>query len=135
MKRTVGRVTSLIAILTAALVAPACGPDVQTICEQTEDCRGGNEEDVEACVVAHDLEGDLASEIGCSSEYEDYFDCFETEAECQDSGPTGIPCMTEAECGGLTCSGGMCQGTKQYGIEGDACEAERNAYQECFDLD
>ena len=115
-------------------IAVGCGPDLQSICEQAEDCHGGNEKDVEACVVQMETEQELVDDIGCSDEYDEYMECYEGSAECRDGGP-GVPCQTEADCGGAACDGGQCAGTKSYGLDDDACEVERNDYQQCFDLD
>jgi hypothetical protein len=132
MDERVRRMSRALAVMAAAIAAPGCGPDIQSICEQTEECRGGNAEDVEACVIATEFEQDFASDVGCGSEYDAYFDCFEAEAQCTDQG--SIPCQSSVECGGAVCDNGMCR-NKSFELEGDACETERNAYQQCFDLD
>ena len=56
----------------AALAAQGCGgPDIQAICEAQESCYGGNEKDIEACVIAFEAQADAADAIGCSDEFDE----------------------------------------------------------------
>jgi hypothetical protein len=81
------------------------GPDVDAMCEKIEDCRGGNDKDVKACVVDLEYVEDASDEIGCSSEFDDYFECVESHATCKD---------------------------KSWSVQSaSVCEAENNAYQRC----
>src|SRR5262245_31018856 len=119
-----------------SLAGQGCGgPDFDTLCQAQEDCIGGNEQDVEACVTTLEAYSDVADTLGCTDEFDTYFDCAIEKAEC-DTQSTGIPCMSSADCGGggpdLTCSGGECQ-FKSYGLaDANDCEAEQNAFGRCF---
>lgn len=122
----------------AALAAQGCGgPDIQAICEAQEGCYGGNEKDIEACVIALEARADAADALGCSDEFDESYACFEENASCR-SEPTGQPCTTTDECGfagsGAACVNGECQ-SKYYGFdpqsETNPCEAESNAFQSC----
>lgn len=124
-------------LVLAALAAQGCGgPDIQAICEAQESCYGGNDKDVEACVIAFEAQADAADAIGCSDEFDESYTCFEEQASCHTE-PTGAPCTTNDECGGgdgVACVSGQCQ-IKYYGFdpqsETNPCEAEQNAYQSC----
>jgi hypothetical protein len=122
----------------AALASLGCGgPNIDAICQEQEDCFGGNEQDLEACVIGLEAIADAADEIGCGDEFDAMYECVEAEASCR-SESTGQPCMTSDECGGdsdVTCSGGECR-YKYYGLdtEGESppCEAESNAWGRCI---
>jgi len=99
---------SIVGLWLAALPlgALACsGPDIDTMCDKIEDCRGGNDKDVEACVIELEHLEDSYDEIGCSSEFDEYFECVEGNATCKD---------------------------KSWSVHsGNACETENNAFQRC----
>lgn len=116
---------SFFGLLAFVAFAPGCGPDVQTLCEAQESCLGGNEADVDACVVAYDGARDNAYDIGCGDEYDLYVECRLPQFECFD----GMTCSTDDECPGSACIRGSC---KNYIVDStDACEAEQNAYSRC----
>ena len=94
-----------VSILLGAIALAGCGgPDHQAICQEREDCSDGNDKDVEACVAEYDLKEDVAGDLGCSSEYDTYYECFQDAARCKN---------------------------KSYGVDPNDCEAEHNAYQRC----
>jgi hypothetical protein len=126
-------------LVLSALAAAGCGgPDFEAICDEQEKCSGGNEKDLEACVVAFEGFADVADDIGCTDEFDAYFTCSQEHASCRDV-PTGDTCMTDGDCNGppgnARCSAGMCV-AKDYGFDPTAqnnpCETEENAYQRCF---
>jgi len=120
----------------AALAAVACGPDFDTYCEEAEACLGGNDADIEACVASAEGEGDVASEIGCGDEFDEFVDCYLDKADCIDQ-TTGMPCTDDTQCNQVPqlnshCSGGFCV-YKTFGVaDEDACKAEGNAYDHCM---
>jgi len=130
-----GRSARLILPLLAALAlgTAGCGPDIQGLCEATEDCRGGNDADIDACVAATQYEVEAADIEGCTEEYELLFVCVLDQAKCN-SNDTGFPCSDNGDCreaGFTSCSNGTCR-NKTYGLEdADDCEAEANAYGRC----
>jgi hypothetical protein len=72
-------------LLCAAVIASGsigCGPDFEGLCLEAEDCRRGNDADVEGCVARAEYEADVADLHGCTDEYQAYFDCFVAEASC-----------------------------------------------------
>lgn len=132
------RAASVFAMATAlavALGAPGCNDaDLQTYCEERESCRGGNEQDIDACVVASETEEYIVSDIGCSDEYVAYFDCLLEKGSCRTVGQ-GQNCNTDEDCFGGQCSSNNVCETKDFGLEGEDCEVEQRAYSRCFDLD
>ncbi len=68
----------------AALAAVGCGgPDFQAICEKAEDCVEGNEKDIEACVVGLEATADAADAIGCTEEFDAFYECFGEKFSCE----------------------------------------------------
>jgi hypothetical protein len=121
------RTCSFFGMLALVVFAPGCGPDIQGLCEKQESCLGGNEADIDACVVAYDGARDNAHDIGCGDEYDLFVDCLIPQYGCVDVGT----CSTSDECNGSACVNGEC---KNFGIDAsnaDACEAELNAYSRC----
>jgi len=121
------RYWSCFGLLALVAFAPGCGPDVQTLCEEQEKCLGGNDADIDACVVAYDGTRDNAYDIGCGDEYDLLIDCLSPQFECLEVGT----CSTSDECNGSACVGGAC---KNYGLDvsnADACTEELNAYSRC----
>lgn len=114
-------------LLACVAFAPGCGPDVRTLCEDQENCLGGNDADVDACVVAYDGARDNAYDIGCGEEYDLLIECLMPKYDCS----AGGMCASSNDCNGSACINGEC---KRYGLDGtnaDACESEVNAYSRC----
>lgn len=122
------RCWSLLGLLAFVIFAPGCGPDIQARCEEQEKCLGGNDADIDACVVAYDGARDNAYDIGCGDEYDAVLECFEpSKFDCNTAGT----CATNEECNGSACVNGEC---KRYDVDAtnaDACTAEVNAYSRC----
>jgi hypothetical protein len=83
-----------------------CGPDITGLCQEAEDCRRGNEADVDTCIASAEYDAEVADIRGCTDEYELYFECFAAEATCDTM-------------------------NNRYELNNNQCEAERNAYQNC----
>lgn len=126
-KLAMTRLSSFLGLLVCVIFAPGCGPDLQTLCEQQEDCLGGNDADIDACVVAYDGTRDNAYDIGCGEEYDLLVECLAPKLTCNNAGM----CMANSDCNGSVCKGGEC---KRYDLDmtnADACETEVNAYSRC----
>jgi hypothetical protein len=131
------RLPRILGPLLGALAAglTGCGPDIDAICLATEECVGGNDADIEACVAFYDYQAEIADIEGCTDEYDVLFTCAEEVADCQ-SENTGTPCMDDAECENPLYAYTNCDGTcryKFYGFEDpDDCEVEQAAYTSCI---
>jgi hypothetical protein len=117
----------------SSLGAVGCGPDTRGLCESIEECRGGNNADIDACVATHEYDAEAADIEGCTDEYEAYFECFFNAADCHSS-DTGVACAGTAECaakGFAICTDGTCR-KKVYSVDDpDVCAAETSAYKNC----
>ena len=73
--------------LVLALASPlgACGGWARDHCEQRAACQGGNEADIDACVVGIDAAEEVADAYDCGEAYSKYVDCVAASAFC-DSG-------------------------------------------------
>jgi hypothetical protein len=124
--------------LVIAVASVGCGgPDIDALCQEQEKCIGGNEADINACIAAFEGGDELASDIGCGDEFDEFWTCQQENASCRDVN-TGANCMTDNECGneaGVRCNGGQCV-AKVYGFDPalseSPCEPQENAYQRCF---
>lgn len=116
------------------MAVAGCGPDFEKLCSESRACEGGNDDDEKACVVEMDFGRDVADILGCTSEFDAYYDCLIEHASCRmDS--YGQLCTTTSQCGlDAECVNGTCQ-VKSYGLEDpDVCEAEENAHDQCNDF-
>jgi len=120
-----------------ALAALACGPTAGSYCSDRRECMGGNDKDEDACVDwFHSVES-VIDEEGCSSEFDDYFECFFDTAKCVASPPAG-PCTTTNDCGeapfGATCQSGQCI-VKDLALQGaQDCAKEKLIFDNCNTL-
>jgi len=73
-------------------------------CSEANQCVDGNDKDLDACTVEAQHQEELAIELGCSSEFDAYFDCLEEEAECNN---------------------------KKYGLPDDECETLSREFSYC----
>ncbi len=72
------------ALALAALAAVGCGgPDFQALCEKAEGCADGNDKDIEACVVGLEASADVADAIGCTDEFDAYYECLGEKYACE----------------------------------------------------
>ena len=123
----------LVTCALAAAVVGCGGPDHEAYCEEQRDCIGGNDKDLEACIVSMDYMEDVADEQGCADEYEARFECREAETKC-DSQDTGVFCQSNADCnaiGGGSCSDQTCKIKGLVLADPEACQPEERAFQQC----
>jgi hypothetical protein len=55
------------------------------LCADAMDCEGGNDADVDACVVTLDYYEERASLDGCEPEWDELYACVNDEASCRDN--------------------------------------------------
>lgn len=138
------RLPEILALLlgSLALGISGCGPDITALCTATEDCVGGNEQDIEACVSFYDYQAELADIEGCDPEFNELLACSEGVADCQtleskdpDIPGSGIACMVDKDCeaqGWTECKDSTCR-KKFFGFEDDDdCEVEQAAFSRCI---
>ncbi|TKC95872.1 hypothetical protein [Polyangium fumosum] len=117
-----------------AAFATGCGPDIAAMCEAREACFGGNEADLDACIVSYEAFRDVAYDIGCVEEFDMSFACREPLLACSTL-DGGITCTSNADCSRQdVCSEGTCK-RNSFDLPDsnrDACKAEQDAYQSCI---
>lgn len=110
-----------------------CGPDIDSYCEKEVQCLGGNDKDIDACVAIYDVSGDFYSDLGCSDEFDAYFECITPLAQCNEN-PTGKSCTTNDDCNNnQKCSMSVCVSVS-FDVESadrDKCQKEAAAFTSC----
>jgi len=81
----------------------ACDP-YGAYCEEAMDCMGGNEQDVDACVVELEGREEHAALWDCDEYFDALFECLELEADCDND----------------------------YYTPDDSCEDEQEDYEACM---
>lgn len=125
---------AILGLLAMAATTLGCGINHRSLCEEVEDCREGNEQDIDACVVTAETSERLADDIGCQEEYDTYFDCYIDKASCE-SETIGLSCQTNDDCPVGSCNASNECERNNYGLDSDDCEAEQRALSRCFNLD
>jgi hypothetical protein len=120
-----------------AWLALGCGPGAGSYCEDRRACMGGNDQDEEACIDRFDSAVGLLDEQGCSSEFDDYFQCFFDNAKCV-AGPPAGQCTSTDNCTdapfGATCQGGQCV-VKDLALQSaTVCAKEKLLFDSCNTL-
>jgi hypothetical protein len=75
--------TVLIAALGLTLLT-ACGSSYGERCDMAVQCSGGNDRDVDACVVVADANEEVAAAYDCLDAYFKLDDCIESSGVCTD---------------------------------------------------
>lgn len=70
------------ALAALALAAMGCGGSAAALCEKVQECRGGNDSDLDACVAQMNGAMQIAATYDCSDQYAKYADCVETKGTC-----------------------------------------------------
>jgi hypothetical protein len=120
-----------------ALLSLGCGPGASAYCEDRRACMGGNDQDEVACRDRFDTAETLIDDQGCSSEFDDYFQCFFDNAKCVSSPPAG-QCTTTDNCSdapfGATCQRGECV-VKDLALQSaTVCAKEKLLFDSCNTL-
>lgn len=90
------RMLSVPFLLALALAVAGCSTPYTAICDKVQECSGGNDMDVAACVAAGDTAGDVASAYGCADQYSVYAECLEAKGTC-DNGHYRAECDDEKD--------------------------------------
>ena len=83
MKQFAQSLQALVAIAVCGSMA-ACG-GYGSLCADHMDCAGGNDADVDACVVTYEYYEDRSSLNACEPEWDELLACFEEEARCDNN--------------------------------------------------
>lgn len=90
LERTLGS-----AALFGALAITGCSP-YGALCADKMDCEGGNDADVDACVIQSEAAEDVAYNYDCGDDWDEYVACLEDRSRCSNNvfGP-GDDCANE----------------------------------------
>jgi hypothetical protein len=86
-----------------------CNP-FASYCSDAMECVGGNDADIDACIVDAETAEDRAAVWGCEAEFDALVDCIEAESKCENNS----------------------EGNKRYTTDGD-CDNEEEDLDECTD--
>ncbi len=70
--------------LALVLTSMGCSGLHSDICEQTIQCEGGNDADIDACVAQLDGEEDVAAAYDCGDPWDKYIECVGDKIDCND---------------------------------------------------
>jgi hypothetical protein len=59
-----------------------CSNKYQSFCEAAQQCRGGNDKDIDACVEASNADEDVAKAYDCNDAFEKLADCRIQKSTC-----------------------------------------------------
>jgi hypothetical protein len=77
---TIGAKLSLVLVLLAPLAA--CTSRARTYCESKAACEGGNDADIDACVIGVDASEEVAAAYDCAEAFDKAAECVETAGFC-----------------------------------------------------
>jgi len=102
MERTLRQLGLALAV---ALAMGAAGCST-SLCDERSECENMTDVQYDECETAHSLSEDHASMLDCTSQFNEYVDCWADKATCVD---------------------GM------YMVENEGCASETDAYQNCLE--
>ncbi len=76
----------LVTLAAALLVGGAsvgCHSTYKDYCEQKQQCEGGNDKDIDACIEEARAQEDVASAYDCTDAYDKYADCYKVKGACK----------------------------------------------------
>ncbi|MBI4705816.1 MAG: hypothetical protein HY744_32380 [Deltaproteobacteria bacterium] len=77
--------------------AGTCSP-YGAYCEDGEACVGGNDTDIDACLVEMAAGADEASAYDCTTEYDAWWECLSDKVHCDnDNWTSGTECSSKSE--------------------------------------
>jgi hypothetical protein len=74
--------------MTAVLLAVGGCDSFGDYCEAAANCVGGNEKDIDACVVTIEADEERADLYGCDEWFGNYRECLEEESNCENDNYT-----------------------------------------------
>lgn len=114
-----------------SVIIAGCTDSARTYCEAKEQCRGGNDKDIEACVALRELSAERADIIGCTSEWDEYNECVIEIQRCE-SYVTSTMCTLDTECTSVGYEHCGAEGCVARKLEVSGCSAEYRALTACL---
>lgn len=81
----------------ALIVLPGCGPSISGLCEDTCDCVGCNDRDLDECIDTFEDAEKAAEDEGCGDQFDDLLACYDDEFACYDGDVDLDGCNHEEE--------------------------------------
>ena len=91
------RLSTLGALLALSIASVGCHSTYYSYCESRQQCEGGNDKDIDACVQSAQGEEDVASAYDCSDAFDKYVDCFKAKGSCKNGNYDLSGCSSEAQ--------------------------------------
>jgi hypothetical protein len=85
-----------LALTFALLALSGCSNKYQAFCEAAQQCRGGNDKDIDACVEASKADEDVASAYDCSDAFTKLADCKVSKSTCTAKSYATTACNAES---------------------------------------
>jgi hypothetical protein len=89
------KTTLLAAFVSAVSLLAGCGGGIGGYCEAAAECERGNDADIQACELRFDETQQVADLKNCSAEFDDYINCIEESARCNNDEYK----VTDGQCG------------------------------------
>ncbi|MFO0757600.1 MAG: hypothetical protein U0359_13980 [Byssovorax sp.] len=85
-----------IGLLAASALLAGCGNVISSSCNESIQCEGGNDMDIDACIASSEGAQNVAAAYGCSEAFDKLLDCIDTTSKCS-KGHYSSDCGDEAE--------------------------------------
>jgi hypothetical protein len=81
-----------------ALSLIACHSTYYDFCKQRQECEGGNDKDIDACIESQRGEEDIAGDYDCKDSFSKYKDCYTVKGSCKNGAYDFVsPCSNESK--------------------------------------
>jgi len=74
---------SLFVLLALVVSVAACQSQFYELCQRAVACRGGNDQDVDACIEEERGRESAADAYGCGGAFDKLFECEDTRSTCE----------------------------------------------------
>lgn len=71
-----------------ALASVACKSTYSDYCKARQECEGGNDADIDACIETSRASEDVASAYDCEDSFDKYAECYKAKGSCKSVGNT-----------------------------------------------
>lgn len=80
-----------------ALFGTGCHSTYYSFCESQQQCSGGNDKDIDACVQSAQGQEEIAEAYDCEDAWDKYVDCIKDKASCKNGSYDTSSCKTESD--------------------------------------